>query len=74
MKNIQLNIKHKREMNKPEFYKLLGIIILLTRFEFTTRSSLWSHAPISKYIPSPKLGVTNGMSRLQFDELWSALR
>ena len=40
MTNIQLNLKRKREMNRPEFYKLLGIIILITRFEFTTRASL----------------------------------
>ena len=61
-------------MNIPEFYKLLGIIILITRFEFTTRASLWSRAPTRKNIPAPKLGMTTGMSRPRFDELWSALR
>ena len=74
MTNIQLNLKRKREMNRPEFYKILGIIILITLFDFTTRSSLWSRAPIRKYIPAPKLGMTTGMSRPRFDELWSALR
>ena len=72
--NIKLNIKRKREINTPEFYKLLGIIILITEFEFTTRASLWSHATISKYITAPKLGMTTGISRRQFYELWSALR
>ena len=38
MTNIQLNLKRKREMNRPEFYKILGIIILIKRFEFTTRA------------------------------------
>ena len=61
-------------MNRPEFYKLLGIIILITRFEFTTRASLFSRAPIIKYIPAPKLGMTTGISRPQFDKLWSALQ
>ena len=74
MTNIHLNLRRKREMNRPEFYKLLSIIILITWFEFTTRASLWSRATISKYIPVPKLGMTTGMSRPQFDELWSALR
>ena len=61
--NIQLVLKRKREMNRPDFYKLLGIIILITRFEFTSRASLWSRASISKYIPARKLGMTTGMSR-----------
>ena len=74
MTNIQLNLKRKREMNRPDFYKLLGIIILITRFEFTTRASLWICAPIRKYITAPKLGMTTGISRPRFDELWSALR
>ena len=62
MTNIQLNLKRKREMNRPEFYKILGTIILITRFEFTTRASLWSRAPIRKYIPAPNLGMNTGMS------------
>ena len=62
MKNIQFDIKRKREVNIPEFYKLLGIIILITRFEFITRASLWSRAPIRKYIPAPNLGMNTGMS------------
>ena len=73
MTNIHFNLKRKREMNRPEFYKLLGIITLITWFEFTTRASLWSRAPIREYIPAPKLGMTTGTSRPQFDELWYAL-
>ena len=74
MKNIQLNIKRKSKINRPELYKLLGIIILITRFDFTARASIWIRAPVRKYIPAPKLGMTTGMSRPKFDELWSALR
>ena len=74
MTNIQLVLKRKREMNRPEFYKLLGIITLITWFEFTTRASLWSRAPIREYIPAPNLGMTTGMSRPRFDELWSVLK
>ena len=68
-----MNLKHKREINRPGFYKLIGIIILITQFEFTSRASLWSSAPTRKNIPAPKLGMTTGMSRPQFYELWSAL-
>ena len=68
MKNIQLNLKRKREMHRLEFYKIIVIIILITRFEFKRR------AHISKYIPAPNLGMTTGTSSPIFDELWSALR
>ena len=74
MTNIQLNLKRKREMNRPELYKLLGIIMLIKQFEFTTRASLWIRAPISKYIPAPNLGIATGISRPFFDALWSALQ
>ena len=73
MTNIQLNLKLKREINRPELYKLLGIIILITQFEFITEALLWSCAPISKYIPAPNLGMTTVMSRPLFDELCIAL-
>ena len=63
MTNIQLNLKRKREMNRPELYKLLVIIILITWFEFTTRASLWSRAPIRKYFPAPKIGMATVISR-----------
>ena len=69
-----MNLKHKREINRPGFYKLLGIIILITQFEFTIRYSLWNRAPISKYIPAPNIGITSGMSSPLVDELWRALQ
>ena len=61
-------------MSREEFYKLLGILILITRFEFTSRASLWSRTTGSKFIPAPRIGETTGMPRHRFDELWSNLR
>ena len=72
--NINLLRNDKRLMTREEFYKLLGILILITRFEFTSRASLWSRTTSSKFIPAPRIGETTGMSRNRFDELWSHLR
>ncbi len=40
--NKQLQEWRKRETNVTELYKLFGIIILITRFETTSRARLWS--------------------------------
>ena len=72
--NINLMRNNKRRMTREEFYKLLGILILITRFEFTSRATLWSRTTASKFIPAPRIGETTGMSRNRFDELWSHLR
>ena len=40
--NKQLREQQKRETSVNELYKLFGIIILITRFETTSRAQLWS--------------------------------
>ena len=72
--NKQLREQRKRETTATELYKLFGIIILITRFETTSRARLWSTVSQNKYIPAVKLGAMTGMPRQRFDDLWSALR
>lgn len=72
--NARLSAKGKKELDKREFYKFLGVMILITRFEFTSRASLWSPVSINKYIPAVKLGAMTGMSRPRFDDIWSDIR
>ena len=72
--NKQLREKQKRETTVTELYKLFGIIILITRFETTSRARLWSTVSQNKYIPAVKLGAMTGMPRQRFDDLWSALQ
>ena len=54
--------------SKGEMLKLFGVMILVTKFEFTTRAKLWSNTAPNKYIPAPAFGKT-GMSRPRFDDL-----
>ena len=50
-----------------EVLKFFGILILITRFEFSDRRSFWKVGSISNYIPSPQLGKI--MSRERFENL-----
>lgn len=56
-----------------EVLKFFGVLILITRFEFTTRASLWSSVATSKYLPAPALNKTQ-MSRNRFDHLLRCIR
>ena len=71
--NVVLQRKNKMETSQGEILRLFGIMILATKFEFLSRASLWSTVAQSKYRPAPSFGRT-GMSRIQFDNLFSNLR
>jgi Transposase IS4 len=71
--NQQLTIASEKTTTKGEIVKFFGVILLITRFEFNSRSDLWSSKPINKYIPSPDFGKT-GMPRKRFDTLWRYIR
>jgi Transposase IS4 len=71
---VELTSASLRDANKQptsvgELLKWFGITILITRFEFGQRSSLWSKDFGSKYIPSPSIGERTGMARERYDLL-----
>ena len=53
-----------------ELLKFFGILVIITRFEFGKRSSLWTDTAHTRFVPPPNLGHTTGMSRHRFDQLW----
>jgi Transposase IS4 len=65
--SAQLRLFEKAPLTVGELLKWFGITILMTRFEFGDRSSLWSQSSGSKYIPAPNLGTRTGMSRERYD-------
>jgi hypothetical protein len=71
--NVQLAQQNKHRMSTGELLQFFGILILATKFEFSSRSQLWSTTTPSKYIPAPVFGKT-GMSRQRFDDLWQNIR
>ena len=62
----------KRGTNRKEILNFFGVLILITRFEFTSRASLWSTTAPSKYVPAPRFGNT-GMARQRFDNIWHCI-
>ena len=56
-----------------EAVKFLGILLLITRFEFGSRRDLWSAFRRSNYIPAANLGKT-GISKNRFDQLLKCWR
>jgi hypothetical protein len=71
--NIQLHLKELALTTKGEVLKWFGIVILMTKFEFSKRATLWQTVANSKYLPAPKFGAT-GMSRNRFDDLFACIR
>ena len=71
--NVQLEKENKQHTTKGEVLKFIGMCILITRFEFGNRSTLWSTTAPSKCIPAASLGST-GMKRHRFDDLWKHMR
>ena len=67
--NANLRVHNCKPTTVGEVLKWLGINVLITRFEFGDRASLWETKPRSKYIPAVALGEKTGMSRDRFNEL-----
>lgn len=72
--NEQLELRNKRRTTKQEILKFFGVIILTTKYEFSSRSSLWSTTAPSKFEEAPSFGSKTGMGRVRFDELWQSIR
>ena len=71
--NNELAIARKNYTMAGEIVKFFGVMLLVTRFEFGSRASLWSNVTTNKYIPAPSFGLT-GMPRKRFDDLWMCIR
>jgi hypothetical protein len=67
--NRELISSQKKAMTTGELLKFFGVMILSTKFEFTSRASLWSNISPSKYVPAPAFGKT-GMPRMRFDDIF----
>ena len=71
--NLQLEQKNRAPITRMELLKFFGILILATRFEFTSRHSLWATTPVSRYEQAPQFGKLR-MSRDRFDAIWNRIR
>ena len=70
--NKKLQKKRVEQLTMGELLKFFGVLILATKFEFSSRASLWSNVAPFKYQPAPAFGRT-GMKRNRFDVIWECL-
>jgi hypothetical protein len=70
---LEAEEKEHEPVSYEEAIKFFGIIILATRFEFTSRASLWSTATLSRFYSLPGFG-RSGMPRARFDAIWRCMR
>ena len=66
----RLMAEGKPRTTKGEVLKWLGVLLLITRFEFGDRRSLWSNKPSCKYVPAANFGERTGMTRDRFETLF----
>ena len=71
--NVGLSNNNKIPATVGEILKFFGMMILWTKFEFKSWSSLCSTTAASKYVPAPSFGATC-MSQMWFDDLWRYIR
>ena len=71
--NNELAMARKNYTTAGEIVKFFGVMLLVTRFEFGSRASLWSNVTTNKHIPAPLFGLT-GMPWKRFDDLWMCIR
>ena len=71
--NNELAMARKNNTTAGEIVKFFGVMLLVTRFEFGSRASLWSSTSTNKYIPAPSFGLT-GMPQKRFNNLWMCIR
>jgi hypothetical protein len=75
--NIQLRKHHHDEVSREELYKFYGLLLLITRCEFTKRSDLWAEDISyrkSKYLPTFAFGKRTKMTRNRFNQIWKCWR
>ena len=71
--NTQLLRLGHKSTTTGELLKMFGVLILITKYQFASRASLWATVQPSKYVNAANFGRT-GMSRNRFDVLWRCIR
>jgi Transposase IS4 len=71
--NKKLEEDGQAEMGIRELLKFLGVLISITRFEFSNRRDLWSPNSNNQFIPTLAIGMTTRMAKHQFDILLASM-
>ena len=72
--NHKLEEKQIIKTTRGEIIRFFGTLILITKYEFGSRSSLWSSHPPTKYENAPMFGAKTGFTRKRFNEIFTNIR
>jgi len=70
---VKLDAHRLRETTVGENFRITGIRLLCTRYEFGSRSENRSTTARNEYIPAPGCSQLTGTSRDRFNWLWSCI-
>ena len=65
--SASLRLAGKPTTTMGELLKWMGVTLLMTRFEFGNRATLWSDDSGSQYVPAANIGTRTGMSHERYD-------
>jgi Transposase IS4 len=69
----KLTKEGKPKLTKGECLKWLGVLLLITRFEFGDRANLWATQSHCKYVPAANFGERTGMTRDRFHDIFRCM-
>ena len=69
----ELRRRGKAVTTRGELLRFFGVMILVTRCEFSKRRELWSSQSLGRYLPAYSLGAT-GISKNRFQDLFECVR
>lgn len=70
--NVNLNRNGKLATTASEILRFMGVIVLMSRYEFGRRRDLWATSSDNKYIPAPNFGKI--MAQHRFHTLRANIR
>lgn len=69
----RLQTEGKSGTTTTAILRFFGVLVLMTRFEFSRKQDLWNTNSDNKYLPAPCFGNT-GMSRNCFFDIMHCIR
>lgn len=72
MKHERLDEKYQIPITRTELLKLFGALVLMARYEFSSRRSLWDETISYKYVRAPTFSHITTYSR--FEAIRSSIR
>ena len=71
--NAKLSKRNLDKMDVAESLKWFGVVLLISRCEFSTCKELWAVQIHSRFLPPVELSQATGISQQRYDDIWTCL-